>query len=407
MKVVASTSILSLLLANNVSAFAPSGIVPSSNRISSSIKAEVLDAGAGTTAAKIVPNEDLLKESKADNMNDEKWQIKVAEKKEEVAKVEAKVEAIVEDVVETKITDPKLRVQTGRYDDIEMSLAVPFLKRPSQLDGTHAGDIGFDPLGLSESNDMYTMMEAEIRHSRLAMLAVIGWPLSELLAPNFMLQGPNHLAPSVLNGFNPLSFLVTAAIFGGIGFLEYTTALRPTLQSPIGKKHAEDMKDVWNYGVPGDYNFDPLNLYSAFGDDAVGRKAMRELEVAHGRGAMMGISYFALWEYLTGHPIVENNMLFSPNAFVPFLGLLYISFGFFFDIKSSDQYLLQIELNSEGDMRLTRLKNFLRYAAQDAKANAKIAKEKSDELIEFARDARVKYDKITERYTDYTMRNID
>jgi len=404
MKFVGSTSILSLLLANDVLGFTPSSIISSSNqRISSSIRAEVLDASVGTTPAKIVPSEDLLKENTADAKDDEKWQIKVAEKKSEETMAEVKIE----EVAEVKITDPKLRVQTGRYDDVEMSLAIPFLKRPSKLDGTHAGDIGFDPLGLSESNDMYTMMEAEIRHSRLAMLAVIGWPLSELLAPNWMLQGSNHLAPSVLNGFNPLSFLVTAGIFGGIGFLEYTTALRPTQTTAIGKKHAEDMKDVWNYGVPGDYNFDPLNLYSAFGDNAVGRKAMRELEVAHGRGAMMGISFFALWEYLTGHPIVENNMLFEPNLLVPFLGLAYLSFGFFFDIKSSDQYLMQIELNSEGDMRLTRLKNFLRIAANDAKDNAVIAKEKVDVVVDFAKDARVKYDDITERYTAFTMRNID
>jgi len=250
-------------------------------------------------------------------------------------------------------------------------------------------------------------MEAEIRHSRLAMLAVIGWPLSELLAPNWALQGSEHLAPSVLNGFNPLSFLVTAAIFGGIGFLEYTTALRPALSTTIGKKHAEDMKDVWSYGVPGDYNFDPLGWYSAFGDDAAGRKAMREVEVAHGRGAMMGITYFALWEYLTGHPIVENNLLFTPNLLVPLLGAAYLSFGFFFDIKSSDQYLFQVELNSEGDMRLIRLKNFFRYLAKDAGEKAGIAKEKADQVYEFAQDARVKYDDLTERYTAYTMKNID
>jgi len=398
MRVTALTSILPLLLANDGSAFTPSSLLSSSNhRISSSISAEVLESS--TTAAKIVPNADLLKESTTDSKVDEKWKIKVAEKKpESTTKI---------DEVEAKITDPKLRVQTGRYDDIEMSLAIPFLKRPSKLDGTHAGDIGFDPLGLSESNDMYTMMEAEIRHSRLAMLAVIGWPLSELISPNFMLQGPNHLAPSVLNGFNPLTFLVTAGIFGGLGYLEYITALRPTSSQTLGKKHAEDMKDVWSYGVPGDYNFDPLDLYSAFGDDAAGRKAMRELEVAHGRGAMMGISYFALWEYLTGHPIVENNMLFSPNWFVPLLGVAYLSFGFFFDIKSNDQYLLQVELNSEGDMRLARLKNFLRYAAQDAKINLGIAKEKSGEVYDFAKEARVKYDDITEQYKAYTMRNID
>ena len=57
------------------------------------------------------------------------------------------------------------------------------MKRPKALDGSHAGDFGFDPLGLTESNDLYTMQEAELRHARLAMLAVVGWPLSELVAP--------------------------------------------------------------------------------------------------------------------------------------------------------------------------------------------------------------------------------
>jgi hypothetical protein len=28
----------------------------------------------------------------------------------------------------------------------DFSAAVPFLKRPSNLDGTYAGDVGFDPL---------------------------------------------------------------------------------------------------------------------------------------------------------------------------------------------------------------------------------------------------------------------
>jgi len=350
MRVVASSSILALFFAKSITAFAPTGKILSNIRdISSNLNAEVLERDSDVkTAAKSIPNESLLKESETDEKGDEKWPINVAE--ESLAEIN------------------KLRIQPGRYDDVEMSLAVPFLKRPSKLDGTHAGDIGFDPLGFSESNDMYTMMEAEIRHSRLAMLAVIGWPLSELLAPNWMLQGSNHIAPSVLNGFNPASFLATAAVFGGIGYLEYVTALRPTLGTKLGDKHTEDMKDVWQYGVPGDYNFDPLNLYSMFGDDAVGRKAVREIEVAHGRAAMMGISYFAFWEYVTGHPIVENNLLFHPNLFVPLLGVAYLSFGFFFDVKSTDEKLLQVELNSEGEMRLVRLQNFFRLLAMDAKA---------------------------------------
>ena len=56
------------------------------------------------------------------------------------------------------------------------------------------------------------MQEAEIRHARLAMLAVVGWPMSELLAPSWMLQ--NGCAPSVLNGVNPISFLAIAGFLG-------------------------------------------------------------------------------------------------------------------------------------------------------------------------------------------------
>jgi hypothetical protein len=40
-----------------------------------------------------------------------------------------------------------------------------------QLDGTLAGDVGFDPLGLSEINDvgldLYWFAEAELKHCRL------------------------------------------------------------------------------------------------------------------------------------------------------------------------------------------------------------------------------------------------
>merc|ERR1711957_332180 len=104
------------------------------------------------------------------------------------------------------IADPSARIQPGRYNDIDYSIAFPsILKKPAKLDGSHAGDYGFDPLGLTEEYDLYYMQECEVRHARLAMLAVVGWPLSELVAPSWMLR--DGCAPSVLNGFNPLSFL--------------------------------------------------------------------------------------------------------------------------------------------------------------------------------------------------------
>ena len=289
---------------------------------------------------------------------------------------------------------------SGRYDDMEMSIAMPMLKRPSKLDGTHAGDYGFDPLGLTESLDLYTMMEAEIRHARLAMIAVIGWPLSELVAPNWMLQGSNHLAPSVLNGFNPASFLATAAIFAGLGYAEYKTSLRlNSVGTELGQKHKSDMQDVWKYGVPGDYNFDPLGLYNAFGDNAVGRKAMRELEISHGRWAMVAITAFAAWEALTGHAVVENTMFFEPNALLPALGLGWFAFNQFYEIENTDQYLFQVKMTSEGQMRAEEVKRNAGYLAESAKDLGPMI----ESGIETAKDLKEKYDKFTEDYTDSKM----
>jgi len=314
--------------------------------------------------------------------------------------------------VDPAIFNPRNRVQTGRYNDREMSVALPFLKRPTQLDGTHAGDVGFDPLGLSESNDMYTMMEAELRHARLAMLAVVGWPLSELLAPKWLLHGPNNIAPSVLNGFDPLTFITTAAIFGAFGYFEYNTALRRTDDKELGQKHSQDMANVWKYGVPGDYNFDPLGLYSMFGDDATGRKAMRELEIAHGRSAMLGITAFAAWEALTGHAIVENNLLFHPNAVVPAAALAYIAFGFFYEIESTDQYLFQVKKSSEGEVRMQRIQNWVDVTTPKVQDKAEVAFEKAKEYYTItsknAKELKEKYNSLNDDYTKNVMsKNYD
>jgi len=286
------------------------------------------------------------------------------------------------------------RIEPGRYNDMEMSLAMPMLKRPSKLDGTHAGDYGFDPLGLTESNDLYTMMEAEVRHARLAMIAVVAWPLSELVAPDWMLQGSNHLAPSVLNGFNPASFLATAAIFAGLGFFEFQTSLRiNSIGTELGKKHRADMQDVWKYGIPGDYNFDPLGLYDSFGDSAVGRKAMRELEISHGRWAMVAITAFAAWEAATGHAVVENRMFFEPNALLPALGVGWFVFNQIYEIKNTDQYMFQIETTSEGEMRLEEANRKMAYLAESAKGLGPLV----ESGIETAKGLKKKVDEFQEQ----------
>jgi hypothetical protein len=243
---------------------------------------------------------------------------------------------------------------SGRYNDKEESVALPFMKRPPALDGTHAGDYGFDPLGFTEDYDLYTLQESEIRHGRLAMLAVVGWPLSELVAPDWMLQ--DGRAPSVLNGFNPVSFVATVAAFGALGYFEYQTSLRRVSGKELGKIHTEDMSDIWKWGVAGDYNFDPLSLYSSIGDDAYARKGLRDVEISHGRSAMLGITSFVIWEALTGHPIVENSMFFHPNALLPALVAGYGAFNWFYELDENSESFIRFKLSSEGEARMENLK---------------------------------------------------
>mmetsp|Transcript_25013 Transcript_25013/g.22730 ORF Transcript_25013/g.22730 Transcript_25013/m.22730 type:complete len:209 (+) Transcript_25013:70-696(+) len=74
------------------------------------------------------------------------------------------------------VTKTNSRVSTSL--SAERSKSLPFLLRPAKLDGTLAGDEGFDPLGLSNIEelgiDLYWLREAELKHSRIAMLAVVG-----------------------------------------------------------------------------------------------------------------------------------------------------------------------------------------------------------------------------------------
>ncbi|GJD11230.1 Chlorophyll a-b binding protein 1B-21, chloroplastic [Galdieria sulphuraria] len=56
----------------------------------------------------------------------------------------------------------------------QKSKAIPFLDRPPAFDGSMVGDVGFDPLNISSYLDLRWLRESEIKHCRIAMLAVVG-----------------------------------------------------------------------------------------------------------------------------------------------------------------------------------------------------------------------------------------
>ena len=178
------------------------------------------------------------------------------------------------------------------------------VKAPLILDGTLAGDAGFDPVGFSkDQKSLYWQREAEVKHARLAMLAAIGWPLSELwhkdIAQFFGLQsilaGANgDRAPSLFNGgldsaWASSMLVATIAIAGFLESKAMEGAVFWNSEKPEGF-------------VPGDYGFDPLRLYKSKGD----KKVMETAEIKNGRLAMLAVTGYVFSEVATGLPVVQE-----------------------------------------------------------------------------------------------------
>lgn len=196
---------------------------------------------------------------------------------------------------------------------------LPLMLAPEALDGSFAGDVGFDPIGFCRSvDDVKRYREAEIKHGRLAMLAAIGWPMSELKHQEIAsLIGLDSIlsdqgrAPSILNGGLLNEWILGTAVFAVLfsALLEYKTFA---------------MSGAATYR-PGELGFDPLGLYTirgSFGLDKIMEKLtkdqknararfeMDECEIKHGRLAMLAITAFAAQEYLSGIPVVLQTPFF-------------------------------------------------------------------------------------------------
>eukprot|EP01041_Mallomonas_annulata_P012432 gene12432-26151_t len=174
----------------------------------------------------------------------------------------------------------------------ERSKAIPFLLKPAKLDGTLAGDEGFDPLGLSNIEelgiDLYWMREAELKHCRVAMLATLG-----LIA-----QEAGVVFPGNPTGSNQVDVFWTvvekspaavASAFLILGIVEIFSGIAIT----EGRKSGDR--------APGFFGFNPLK----FGTSEASMKDLAVKEVRNGRLAMWAAAGILMQEVTTSKGALE------------------------------------------------------------------------------------------------------
>ena len=133
------------------------------------------------------------------------------------------------------------------------------------LDGSLAGDAGFDPLRISkDEKSLFFYRECEIKHARIAMLAALGWPFSELyhftIAKYFGIDyvelASQGRAPSVLNGgLDNVFILLTLGTFFAVGGVLEFEMMRQRREVPVNLRNFFNMwrEDGWD--IPGNYGF--------------------------------------------------------------------------------------------------------------------------------------------------------
>jgi hypothetical protein len=207
------------------------------------------------------------------------------------------------------------RTQTSLNNDLwgqppsdgkEKSKALPFANRPKLLDGSMPGDVGFDPFGFAGADkaSLMYMREAEIKHCRLAMLAVAGWIFAELFDKVRCTLGriEQHYL-FILNGRFLFLFLQPIAdavglptaltksgaspsiLNGGLEKIDIAYWLAVvTLAGIVEIENSKVKEDKGKDYILGDCGFDPIGLYPKEKSEQF---AMQTKELKNGRLAMM------------------------------------------------------------------------------------------------------------------------
>lgn len=186
----------------------------------------------------------------------------------------------------------------------DRSIALPMDRRPPNLDGSLAGDVGFDPAGFSnnppkqwliggEERSLKWYREAEIVHGRVAQLAVIG----NLFPALYHFPTNGFLPEGTFAELNPYTALSTVPAEGlwQISLVIFGIELARTKRIIRGDKEPGDL------GL-GQTGFNPFGF--EYTEEEYREKQVQEIK--HGRLAMFGALGMLLQTSVSGQGITQQ-----------------------------------------------------------------------------------------------------
>lgn len=155
----------------------------------------------------------------------------------------------------------------------------------------------FDPLGFCNDRNLdgvKRFREAEVMHSRVAMMAVIGY----LIGENTPTIAYGFNAPTIANDQIPeVSGVVLFPFFLVINICEALRANKGWVEPGMGNLFT--LREKY---YPGDLGFDPLGLKPT---NAADFADMQAKELSNGRLAMFAVAGFCVQEVVTGKPVLD------------------------------------------------------------------------------------------------------
>lgn len=180
---------------------------------------------------------------------------------------------------------------------------------PAHLDGSLAGDFGFDPLNLAKDPEARRWyVQAELVHCRTAMAGVAGILIPAILTKAGALNVPEWYEAGKVSAESsgiPTSALLVVQFFlyGFVEIKRWQDFRKPGSQAEVGSflGFEGSFKGTDN-GYPGG-PFDPLNLA---GESEAKTKELRLKELKNGRLAMLAALGFAAQYAATGKGPIDN-----------------------------------------------------------------------------------------------------